>query len=192
MADLRHDSPAERFGTARKGGALLVIACCAFLAAPATASAAKLRSEAAVSSRYHAVSCDTAADLERAGSPVAAVGAIGAMHEQHPRIPAFHLGLAPQERRSTLFRYQSREAISNNQGLVSSPFSAEQMRYASRTCAETVNWIPNRVAGRISLAEGRSLLQLAVALAAAYVLFLVAWFWGTRDRRSRVGSAVRS
>ena len=39
--------------------------------------------------------------------------------------------------------------------------------------------------------ESRFLLQLAAAFAAAYVLFLAVWFWGTRDRRSRVGSAVR-
>jgi hypothetical protein len=189
MADPRHDSPAERFGTARKGGALLVIGCCAFLAAPAAASAAKPRSEGAVSSRYHVVPCDTAADLERAGSRAAAAGA---MLEQQPRTPALYLALPPQERRSTLFRYQSREAISNNQRIVSSLFLAEQVRYTSGTCVEKANWIPNRVGERISPAEARFLLQLAVAFAAAYVLFLAAWFWGTRDRRSRVESAVRS
>jgi hypothetical protein len=192
MADLRHDSPAERLGTARKGGAVLVIACCAFLAAPAAASAAKSQSEGAVSSRYHVVSCDTAANLERAGSRAAAAGAMGATLEQHARIPAFYLGLPPRERHSTVFRYQSRDAISNTQWIVSLPFFAEQMTYTSGTCAETVNWTSNGVAGRISSAEARFLLQLAVALAAAYVLFLAAWFWGTRDRRSRVESAVRS
>jgi hypothetical protein len=192
MADLRHDSPAEHFGTARKGGALLVIGCCAFLAAPTAASAAKPRSVSAVSSRYHVVLCDTAADLERAGSVAVAAGAAATMLEQHPRIPAFYLGLTPRERRSTFFRYQSREAISNNQEVVSRPFLAEQLRYTSSTCVDTVNWIPNRGAGRISSAEARFLLQLAVAFAAAYVLFLAAWFWGTRDRRSRVESAVRS
>jgi hypothetical protein len=166
-----------------------VIACCAFLAAPTAASAAKPRSEGAVSSRYHTVSCDTAGDLERAGSRAAAAGA---MLEQHPRIPAFYLGLPPQERHSALFRYQSREAISNNQRVVSVPFLATDVRYTSRTCLDTANWIPNRVAGRISPAEARFLLQLAVAFAAAYLLFLAAWFWGTRDRRSRVESAVRS
>jgi hypothetical protein len=171
---------------------VLVIACCAFLAAPAAASAAKLRSEGVVSSRYHVVSCDTAANLERAESRAAAAGVMGAMLEQHARIPAFYLGLSPQERRSALFRYQSRDAISNNQQPVSVPFFQAQARFASGTCADTVKWIPNRVAGRISPAEARVLLQLAVALAAAYVLFLAAWFWGTRDRRSRVESAVRS
>jgi hypothetical protein len=189
MADLRHDSPAGRFGTARKGGALLVIGCCVFLAAPAAASAAKPRFEGAVSPRYHVVSCDTAADLERVGSRAAAAAR---MPEQQPRNPAFYLGLPPQERRATLFRYQSREAISNSHQIVSFQFLAEQVRYTSGTCVDTASWIPNRVAGRISPAEGRFLLQLAVALAAAYVLFLAAWFWGTRDRRSRVESAVRS
>jgi hypothetical protein len=41
-------------------------------------------------------------------------------------------------------------------------------------------------------ADGRLLFRLGVALAVAYVLFLAAWFWGTRDRRSRVGDAARS
>jgi hypothetical protein len=59
-------------------------------------------------------------------------------------------------------------------------------------CIETSGLISPEVAGRISSAEARFLLQLAVAFAAAYVLFLGVWFWGTRSRRSRVGSAVRS
>jgi hypothetical protein len=41
-------------------------------------------------------------------------------------------------------------------------------------------------------ADGRLLFQLGVAFALAYVLFVAAWFWGTRDRRSRVGGAARS
>jgi len=36
------------------------------------------------------------------------------------------------------------------------------------------------------------LLQIAVAFAIAYVLFLTVWFWGTRERRTRVGRAARS
>jgi hypothetical protein len=40
--------------------------------------------------------------------------------------------------------------------------------------------------------DGRRLFQLGIAFAAAYVLFLAVWFWGTRDRRSRVGGAARS
>jgi hypothetical protein len=41
-------------------------------------------------------------------------------------------------------------------------------------------------------ADGRRLFQIAVAFALAYVVFLTVWFWGTRERRSRVGRAARS
>ena len=44
----------------------------------------------------------------------------------------------------------------------------------------------------IGNADGRLLFQLGVAFATFYILFLAAWFWGTRDRRSRVGGAARS
>jgi hypothetical protein len=189
MIDPRHDSPAERFGMARKRGAVLVIASCAFLAAPATAYGAKPSSERPVSPRYQAVSCDTAANRELAGGQAAATGP---MLEQHPRILASFLGFPAQERRATLFRYQSREAISNNREIVSSVFLPKLVRRSSKTCVDTANWIPDTVIGRISPVEARVLLQLGVAFAAAYVLFLAVWFWSTRDRRSRVGSAVRS
>jgi hypothetical protein len=166
-----------------------VIACCAFLAAPAAASAAKPSSEHPVSPRYQAVSCDTAAGIELAGSRSAATGP---MLDEHPRILASFLGFPAQERPTTFFRYQSRRAISNNHKIVSSGFPSRSVRSTSRTCADTANWIPGTVIGRISPAEARFLLQLGVAFAAAYVLFLAVWFWSTRDRRSRVGSAVRS
>ena len=35
-------------------------------------------------------------------------------------------------------------------------------------------------------------LYVAVPLTVAYVVFLTVWFWGTRERRSRVGRAARS
>jgi hypothetical protein len=114
------------------------------------------------------------------------------MLEQHPRILASFLGFPGQERGVTLFRYQSREAISNDREIVSSAFLSKSVRKASRTCADTANRIPGVVIGKISSAEARFLLQLGIAFAAAYVLFLAVWFWSTRDRRSRVGSAVRS
>jgi hypothetical protein len=189
MIDLRHDSPTERLAAVRKGRELLVIACCAFLAAPAAASAAKPSSGHPVSPRYQAVSCDTAASVELAGSRAAATGP---MLDEHPRILASFLGFPAQERRTTLFRYQSREAISNYREIVSSPFLSKSARRTSRTCLDTANLIPRTVIGRITPAESRFLLQLAAAFGAAYVLFLAVWFWSTRDRRSRVGSAVRS
>jgi hypothetical protein len=189
MTDLRHDSPTERFAAVRKGRELLVIGCCAFLAAPAAASAAKPSSEHAVSPRYQAVSCDTAAAVELAGSRAAATSPT---LERHPRIPASQLGFPGLESHSTLFRYQSREAISNSRKTVSVVFLPNYVQMASRTCVHTATWIPPTVTGRITPAESRFLLQLAAAFAAAYVLFLAVWFWGTRDRRSRVGSAVRS
>jgi hypothetical protein len=189
MVDLRHDSPAERFAAVRKGRELLVIGCCAFLAAPAAASAAKPSSEHPVSPRYQAVSCDTAAFGELAGPGVAVAGQT---FEQQPRISASYLGFPGQASSSTLFRYQSRGAISNSRETLSVVFLPNYVPMASRTCVNTVKWIPPAVTGRISPAESRFLLQLAAAFAAAYVLFLAVWFWGTRDRRSRVGSAVRS
>ena len=189
MIDLRHDSPAERFAAVRKGRELLVIACCAFLAAPAVASAAKPSSERPVWPRYQAVSCDTAASFELAGSRAAATGP---MLDEHPRILASFLGFPARERRTTLFRYQSRGAISNSHRIMSGAFLSKSVRKTSGTCAYTANWIPDTVIGRISPVEARFLLQLGIAFAAAYVLFLAVWFWRTRDRRSRVGSAVRS
>src|SRR4051794_39043618 len=145
MLDLRHDRPAERFGTVRKRGALLVIGCCAFLAGPATGSAAKPSSEGSVLARYQAVSRDTAADLERVGSGGAAAGA---MREQQTRIPAFYLGLRGQERCSKFFRYQPHEAISNSYDVVSFLFPTTQVKLVSRECSDTASGIPNRVAGR--------------------------------------------
>jgi hypothetical protein len=189
MVDLRHDSPAERFAAVRKGRELLVIGCCAFLAAPAAASAAKPSSGDPISPRYQAVSCDTATFGELAGSGIAVSGRT---FEQQPRISAFYLGFPGQASSSTLFRYQSREAISNSRETVSASFLQNYGQIASRTCVDTATLIPPAVTGRISPAESRFLLQLAAAFAAAYVLFLAVWFWGTRDRRSRVGSAVRS
>ena len=189
MIDPRHDNAAERFGMARKRGAVLVIASCALLGAPATAHGAKPSSQHPVSPRYQAISCDTAAGRELAGGQAAATGP---MLEQHPRIPASFLGFPARERRATLYRYQSRQAISNNRKIVSSGFFLEFVRTTSGTCADTANWIPSKVIGGISPGEARFLLQLGVAFAAAYVLFLAVWFWSTRERRSRVGSAVRS
>jgi hypothetical protein len=189
MVDLRQERQAERFGAPRRRGAVLVIGCCAFLAVPAAAHAAKSRSEGAVSARYQMVSCDTAAGLRPTGNRAASKGLLLG---KHPRIPAFYLGRAPRETPSTLFRYQSREAISKSQEIVSLPFVVERATDASNMCIETSGLISPEVAGRISSAEARFLLQLAVAFAAAYVLFLGVWFWGTRSRRSRVGSAVRS
>ena len=174
---------------ARKRGAVLVIASCAFLGASTTAYGAKPSSKHPVSPRYQAVSCDTAAGRELAGGQAAATGP---MLEQHPRILASFLGFPAQERRATLFRYQSRVAISNSREIVSSVFRPKSVRTTSRTCADTASWIPGTVMGRISPAEASFLLRLGVAFAAAYVLFLAVWFWSTRDRRSRVGSAVRS
>jgi hypothetical protein len=174
---------------ARKRVAVLVIASCAFLVAPTAASAAKTSSEGVVSPRYQAVSCDTAANVELAGSRAAETGP---MLDERPRILASFLGFPAQERRTKLFRYQSRGAISNSQKIVSRAFLSKSVRKTSRTCARTANWIPGRVVGRISPVEARFLLQLGIAFAAAYVLFLAVWFWSTRARRSRVGSAVRS
>jgi hypothetical protein len=45
--------------------------------------------------------------------------------------------------------------------------------------------------GDEGVAEGRRLVQLGFVFAAAYVVFLVAWFWGTRGHRRRVGGVAR-
>jgi hypothetical protein len=75
---------------------------------------------------------------------------------------------------------------------VSSAFLLLPARFTTTTCVQTGGAIPIHVVKRISSGEAGFLLRLAVALAAVYVLFLAVWFWATRDRRSRVGSAVRS
>jgi len=189
MVDLRHGSPAERFAAVRKGRALLAIGCCAFLAAPAAAWAAKSSSERAVSPRYQAISCDTATSIELAGKRTSLASPT---LRRHPRVLASYLGFPGQESRSRFFGYQSLQAISNSRETVALGFLHNYAIATPRTCADTATWMQGTVTGRISASESRFLLQLAVALAAAYVLFLAVWLWGTRDRRSRVGSAVRS
>jgi hypothetical protein len=49
--------------------------------------------------------------------------------------------------------------------------------------------IPGAV--RPNVADDRLLLRLGLALGLAYLVFLVAWFWGTRDRRHGVERVVR-
>jgi hypothetical protein len=167
----------------------VVIGCCAFLVAPAAASAAKTWSEGGVSARYQTVSCDTATSVELAGRRVAPDSlALRA----HTGIPASYLRFPSQERRLSVSGYQLPQAISINQRVVSFRFSNESVRSTSETCADNGSWTSSTISGKLPRGQARILLQLAVAFAAAYVLFLGIWFWGTRDRRSRVGGAVRS
>jgi hypothetical protein len=41
------------------------------------------------------------------------------------------------------------------------------------------------------IADAKLLLRLGIGLGLAYVVFLVAWFWTTRDRRHGVARVVR-
>jgi hypothetical protein len=47
------------------------------------------------------------------------------------------------------------------------------------------------VAPVAQVGDERRLLQLGLALAIVYVVFLGLWFWGTREGRRRVESATR-
>jgi hypothetical protein len=89
--------------------------------------------------------------------------------------------LGARETRPLNARYQSSEVVSNSGLRFSEKTPINLARSDGKTCIQNVRGI----------SDAKLLFQLAVALAAAYLLFLAAWFWGTRERRARVGSAAR-
>ena len=196
MVESGRNTPAERLRTAPKRGPLVVIGCCVALggATPALAVASGPTSAVGgpISARYQAIRCDTA---PWGDSARVAVGADSALAAAHTGFPALRGRFPSRESCSAITRYQLRKVVSNSQRIVSLELLATPAQYIARTHVNTSRYIssvPSQETAPISPTDARRLFQLAVALAAAYVLFLAAWFWGTRERRSRFGSAARS
>jgi hypothetical protein len=196
MVDPGRGDTAKRLSAVLKRGPLVVIGCCVALggAAPARAAVSgPIRaSEGLVSGRYQVVPCDTAATgaLDRM-----AVGRRTALAVGNPGFPALGAGFSSGESRQGNTRYQLRNVISNSRWAVLIEIPAATARSAVRTCVDNTGQISrasSKTTAPSAPSDARRLFQLAVALAAAYVLFLAAWFWGTRERRGRVGSAARS
>jgi hypothetical protein len=191
-----------RRGTAKPAGAVrtrvsfTLIGCC-FILGTTTAAAAAVSgpgpgSEGTISGRYQAIGCDTAA--ERDFGQVRA-GADGARSTAYPGYGALRGRFRSRQSSPAIARYQSRNVISNSQSVVSTEIPAPAPRSADRTClrnAISIAFSTSKTTPPGGPTDARRLFQLAVALAAAYVLFLVTWFWATREHRGRVGSAARS
>jgi len=146
-------------------------------------------SESLISPRHRAGNGDTAGlSATRSTRPAAALGTARAGGLRNPQaLP--QLSKRPQIPQGIgifLLQYQLSSAISQHQNhdatVISMPGqpNGEHNALAISGNGDTGN------------ADGRFLFRLGIAFAVAYLLFLAAWFWGTRDRRSRVGDAARS
>ena len=84
------------------------------------------------------------------------------------------------------FQYQFHSEISDTNKTVSHLFSTrkwKQMLSPTTTSTQVQN---------SSSGDERHLMQLGLALALLYVVFLLFWFWGTREGRRRFEGAARS
>jgi hypothetical protein len=196
MVDPGRDSTPARSGTVRKRGLPVVIGCCVVLGGATAASAAvsgpKTGSEGAISGRYQTIRCDTAA---WGGSRRASVVASPALAPGLLVFPAVGGGFRSHENRSGIARYQLTKVISDSGWIVSNELPTTAVRPTVATCADNairISSVPSRQSAPGGSSDARRLFQLAIALAAVYVVFLAAWFWATREHRSRVGSAARS
>lgn len=191
----RGTAPA-RLGTVRKRWPLVVIGCCLVLGGTTPASAAlpgaRTASMGPISGRYQTILCDTAPWSSSARVPgdantaLAAAGLVFSASGDRFR---------SRETRMAITRYQLRTVISDNRWIVSNQIPFTTVRSTAGTCVNNGNRISPASSSKTAstgTTDARRLFQLAVGLAAVYVLFLAAWFWGTRERRSRVGSAARS
>jgi hypothetical protein len=195
MVDPGRDSTPARVGTVRKRGLPVVIGCCVVLGGATAASAAvsgpATGSEGAISGRYQTIACDTAG---RGGSARVQVGAGTPLAPALLVFPAVGGGLRSHESRSGITRYQLSKVISDNRWIVSNEIPTTAVRSTVETCADNairISSVPSRESAPGGSSDARRLFQLAIALAAVYVVFLAAWFWATREHRSRVGSAAR-
>jgi hypothetical protein len=89
-------------------------------------------------------------------------------------------------------QYQLRTSILERTDYHSRTFRTTDAVNLDGSCSTTTSSIASTTFETSIPEDGRRLLQLAVAFAIAYVIFLTAWIWGTRERRSRVGRAARS
>jgi hypothetical protein len=89
-------------------------------------------------------------------------------------------------------QYQLRNSIPERADSHLRAFRTNEAVNSAGSCAAISSSIVSTTFETSIPEDGRLLLQLAVAFAIAYVIFLTAWFWGTRERRSRVRRAARS
>jgi hypothetical protein len=89
-------------------------------------------------------------------------------------------------------QYQLRTSIPGSLQTVSQTISSHPLPSAPDSCRRIAASIAPTTFETSIPSDGRRLFQIAVAFALAYVVFLTVWFWGTRERRSRVGRAARS
>jgi hypothetical protein len=177
------------------GPACTALAAAACVAAPAAGAGApggpgeaKQGSKGLVSARYQAVGCDTAAVGTLAARAVAPVAVNSAD-------PAVRKGIPATARRKSgraQLQYQLSNAVPRSLHTVSPTISTHQVPSAPASCRTIAASIAPTTFEASIPTDGRRLFQIAVAFALAYVVFLTVWFWGTRERRSRVGRAARS
>lgn len=195
LLDRRPDRVVRRPSAARTifVAAFLTLAAYAFVSAAAAgaqtaAGGTKVAPKSLVSTRYQASGCDTAAvrAADRPLSPAAfgAPAQLAPRAENHPAAAVSSTGMRLQ--------YQPQKAIPHSSQRHLRSFSSKEQTISHRSCSRTASSISEGTFEPSLPADGRRLLQLAVAFAIAYVVFLTAWFWGTRERRSRVGRAARS
>ena len=80
-----------------------------------------------------------------------------------------------------IFQYQFHSEISNANKTVSRSFEPQKWNRI----------LPSTRVQNASSGDERHLVQLGAALALLYVVFLVFWFWGTREGRRRFEGATR-
>jgi hypothetical protein len=98
------------------------------------------------------------------------------LRETNPQALPYHIGVDTQTivRRTPTNLYLNRGWIWRS---IATPIGYQTPRSTDQTV--------------ISAGDARRLLQLGVGLAFAYLVFLVCWFWKTRDRPQGVGRVVR-
>jgi hypothetical protein len=148
-------------------------------------------SKGSVSSRYHTEIRDIAATpgAGLAGARIAPVPV-----KPKVDIPRNHAQRTPRAEGRRSFQYQLRLAISRT---ISESKESIVIPISFPT-PKTNLWNVKSISEYISpqkrdegVRNGRLLFRLAIAFAGAYLLFLAAWFWGTRARSSRVGGVAR-
>lgn len=149
-------------------------------------------SKGLVSARYQAIGCDTAAVAERSTRSTPSNAAVAADAALRSGIPATPRGFITRESGRTLLQYQFRNSIPRSLHAVSPTISTHNVPSAPESCRRIAASIASTSFEASIPSDGRRLFQIAVAFALAYVVFLTVWFWGTRERRSRVGRAARS
>lgn len=169
--------------------AITAVAAWFLLAPPARASGApKNASKSLVSPRYQGKSCDTAKAAGRNRGPAPELTA----NRGDPAARAAIRSWWAFNASTSLLQYQLRNAIPQQFDSLSRAFQTDAAATSTGSCSAIESSIASTTFETSIPEDGRRLLQLAVAFAIAYVIFLTAWFWGTRERRSRVGRAARS